>query len=60
MVTRSTLEGLVFVEDTLRIAYVDLVPDQNLPRGVQNDDRPSRDLQIINQSVSKSGGPGCN
>ena len=36
-----------FIQDTVRTAYVDLVLDEILPGGVQND-RPSQDLQIRN------------
>jgi len=44
IVTRPTLGGSVFVQDTEPTAYVDLVPDQSLPGGVQNN-RPSREVQ---------------
>jgi len=57
IVTGPTLgeSAFVQVQDTLQTAYVDLVLDQTLPGGIQND-RPSRALQTGNQFESTSGG----
>jgi hypothetical protein len=57
IVTRSTLEGSAFVQNTVQMTYVDFVLDQTrtLPRGVKND-CPSQDLQMKNPSESTSEG----
>jgi hypothetical protein len=55
IVTRSTLEGSVFVQDTVQTTYVDLMLDQTLPRGAQNDG-PLRDLQMRDPSESTTAG----
>jgi hypothetical protein len=54
---QAYIRSVSIVQGTVETAYVDLVLDQTLPRGVQND-HLSRDFQMRNPSESTSGG--CN
>src|SRR5712671_7677921 len=52
---RAYIGKVSLVQGTVQTTYIDLVLDQTLHGGVQND-RLSRDLQVRNQSVSTTGG----